>query len=180
MIPRRTSDPGHPGLPAYALLLTLALLFLHPAVSRAEGKVGFIDPVRVLAESRLGKLAKRDLARARLEKEKALQRSQEKLAALESGVPLPTPNGPPAPASAEAIAAQRDAATRLRSEIGQDLDQEGKVLLSVVVGHVDRILIDLAKRQGFSIVLKDPDAVAFVAEGYDLTDEVIRILDQGN
>lgn len=161
------------------ILAAFAVLLLCPAQSRAEGKVGFIDPVRVLAESRLGKQAKQDLARAKREKEKALQRSQEKLAALESGAPQPAANGSPSPASAEAIAAQRDLHNRLRSEISQDLDQEGKALLAVVVAHVDRVLNALAKRQGFTIVLKDPDVVAFVDERYDLTDEVIRILDQG-
>lgn len=169
-----------PTPPATALLLVLAILLLGPALSRAEGKVGFIDPVRVLSESRLGKQAKQDLARAKREKEKVLQRSQEKLAALESGVPQPASNGSPAPASAEAIAAQRDLHNRLRSEINQDLDQEGKALLAVVVSQVDRVLSALAKRQGFTIVLKDPEVVAFVDERYDLTDEVIRILDQGN
>ena len=167
----------HRSLAAGALLLALAILFC-PAAARAEGKVGFIDPVRVLNESRLGQLAKRDLARARHEKEKVLQRSKDKLAALESGVPQPSPESSPAPASSEAIAAQREQYSRLRSEISQDLDQESKALLAVVVGHMDRVLDAVAKRKGFSIVLKDPGVVAFVEPNYDLTDDVIRVLDQ--
>jgi outer membrane protein len=168
----------HPSLAACALLVALVILFC-PAAALAEGKVGFIDPVRVLNESRLGKLARRDLARVKREKEKTLQRSQEKLAAMESGVPQPSGEGSPAPASPEAIAAQRERHNRLRSEISQDLDQESKSLLAVVVDRVDRILESLAKRKGFSIVLKDPNVVAFVDPQYDLTDDVVRILDQG-
>ena len=172
------------GLPGGALApllgLALALLLLCPATSRAEGKVGFIDPVRVLNESRLGRLAKLDLVRAKQAKEKLLLKSQERLIALESGVPQPSPDGPPAPASDEAIAAQRDLHNRLRKEVSLDLDQESKILLAVVVSHMDRVLDALARRKGFSIVLKDPAVVAFVDPPYDLTDDVIRILDQGN
>lgn len=169
-------------IPAPRALLALAVftaLLLAPVPGRAEGKVGFVDPVRVLNESRLGKIAKRDLARAKGEKEKVLQRSQEKLAALESGLPQPAADGTRTPASPKAIEAQRDRHNRLRSEINQDLDQESQTLLAVVVAHVDRVLEAVAKRRGFSLVLKDAGVVAFVDPDYDLTDEVIRTLDQG-
>ncbi|MEW5772039.1 MAG: OmpH family outer membrane protein [Thermodesulfobacteriota bacterium] len=182
MIFRRCpATPGRiPSGRALLVLAALAALLLFPAPGRAEGKVGFIDPVRVLNESRLGKLAKRDLARAKREKEKVLQHSQERLAALESGLPQPSADGTMSPASTKAIEAQRDRHNRLRSEISQDLDQESQALLAVVVANVDRVLEALAKRRGFTLVLKDANVVAFVAPDYDLTDDVIRTLDQGN
>lgn len=168
-----------PGPCAALLLLALAALLLAPAPCRAEGKVGFIDPLRVLAESNLGRLAKRDLVRAKREKEKVLQRSQERIAAMESGLPQPSVNGGQTPASPKTLEEQRAQHNRLRSEINQDLERESQELLAIVVTRVDKIMETLPKRKGFTMVIKDPNVIAFIEPAYDLTDDVIQALNSG-
>jgi outer membrane protein len=42
----------------------------------------------------------------------------------------------------------------------------------------DTIMKQLAAQQGFTLILTDPESIGYVDKSVDITDQVIRILDQ--
>ena len=62
------------------VLLMLALLA--PRAAQAQQRIGFVNPQRVVNETRIGQMAKSDLARYVAEKDRAVRESAAQLAAL--------------------------------------------------------------------------------------------------
>ncbi len=156
----------------------LALLALLPAVAQAQQKIGFVNPQRVVNETRLGKMAKADLARYVAEKERLAKESAAQVAVLRKeadGVAL----------SAAERNRREDAYRRksrmhetLLQENSRDIKAEEAKLLQYVMRRADSVLEDIGKKGGYAMIITDPAAVGYVDKANaDLTERVIRELD---
>lgn len=155
------------------------LLFAGSAAAQAS-KVGFINPQRIVSESKVGRVAQEDLARLGEEKDRrvreqlaVVQALQEK---LDSGQ-LP-------------LAEQQSVEKTLRVEVREyedlvqnsnlDIQGEERRLIQFVMRQADSILQRIAQEGGFTMILTDPEIIGFVVDSMDITDRVIRELDALN
>jgi outer membrane protein len=160
-----------------AMLAGLAFLAA-PLPALAQQKIGYVNPQRVVNETRLGQTAKADLARYVAEKDKLAKESASALAKLRKEVE--------APGLAPAERAKREEAMRhkagqheqLLQENARDIKAEEAKLLQYVMRRADAVLEDLGKKGGYAIIFTDPNAVGYVDKAsVDLTERVARELD---
>lgn len=162
---------------ALAALSLISLVFV-PVQAFAQQKVGFVNPQRVVNETRLGQMAKADLARYVAEKERLAKESAAQVAVLRKeaeGVAL-----------SAAERTRREEAYRRRSrqhetllqENARDIKAEETKLLQYVMRRADSVLEDIGKKGGYAIIITDPSAVGYVDKAStDLTERVARELD---
>ena len=162
---------------ALVALLLISFAFV-PAQAFAQQKVGFVNPQRVVNETRLGKMAKADLARYVAEKDRLAKESAAQVAVLRKeaeGVAL-----------SAAERTRREEAYRRKSrqhetllqENARDIKAEEAKLLQYVMRRADSVLEDIGKKGGYAIIITDPSAVGYVDKASaDLTERVARELD---
>jgi outer membrane protein len=156
----------------------MLVFLLVPLAALAEQKIGFVNPQRVVNETRLGQSAKADLARYVAEKDRLAKESAAQVATLRKE------------AEAHGLTAQdrakredllrRKAAQheQLLSENARDIKTEEARLLQYVMRKAEAVLEDLGKKGGYAIIFTDPAAVGYVDRAsVDLTDRVARELD---
>lgn len=156
--------------------LVLLAAFASPAW--AEQKIGYVNPQRVVNETRLGQSARADLARYVQDKERAARDSaaqvtQARREAEATGL------------SAQEKARREDTLRRkaaqhetLLAENARDIKAEEGRLLQYVMRRAETVLEDMGKKGGYSLILIDPNAVGYVDKAsVDITDRVVRELD---
>ena len=149
---------------------------LLPVPGRSQGRVGFIDPYRIVAESEMGKIARRDMARIREQKQKYIRRSLDAIKAMKAGL---TPGNATDPDSDyEALREKYEQHNQLVAAVNRELEQENETLVRLIIARADKILTRLAKDKGFVLVIKDPGVVGYLDPDADLTDLVIRELNR--
>jgi outer membrane protein len=162
-------------------ILFLSVIFsflIAPLPAFAQQKIGFVNPQRVVNETRLGQTAKADLARYVAEKDRLAKESAAQVATLRKE------------AEARGLSAQdrakredqlrRKAAQheQLLSENARDIKAEETRLLQYVMRRAEAVLEDLGKKGGYAIIFTDPAAVGYVDKAsVDLTERVARELD---
>jgi len=67
---------------------------------------------------------------------------------------------------------------RLVSDVKEDILREDRELVSIILQKADGVLKKVAKRGNFAIILKDASAIGYVDPKVDITDAVIKELDQ--
>ncbi|GAB6125172.1 OmpH/Skp family outer membrane protein [Humidesulfovibrio idahonensis] len=160
---------------AVCALLSLAVW---PCAAQAQQKIGFVNPQRVVNETRLGQMAKADLARYVAEKDRVARESASQVAILRRE----------AEASGLTVAerAKREDAYRRKAgqhemlvqENARDIKAEEAKLLQYVMRRADAVLEDIGKKGGYAIIFTDPSAVGYVDKAsVDLTERVARELD---
>jgi outer membrane protein len=164
---------------ALLLLLAAILGFISiPRAALAQQKIGFVNPQRVVNETRLGQTAKADLARYVAEKDRASRESAAQLAALRKEAEA-------SGLSAQERARREDIMRRkaalheqLLAENARDVKNEEAKLLQYVMRRAESVLEDIGKKGGYSVILTDPAAVGYVDKAsVDITDRVVRELD---
>lgn len=160
------------------LVLALVLLSAFASTALAEQKIGYVNPQRVVNETRLGQSARADLARYvqdkdRVARDSAAQVTQARREAEAPGL------------SAQEKARREDILRRkaaqhetLLSENARDIKAEEGRLLQYVMRRAEAVLEDIGKKGGYSIILIDSTAVGYVDKAaVDITDRVVRELD---
>jgi outer membrane protein len=162
---------------ALAALICLAALAV-PA--RAEGKVGFLHPQRVLNESKIGKAAQEDLARFAQEKDRVLRTRTQEIQAEQKKLQETAATDPDAPRKQEALRLKYQQQDRLIQESNEEIRMEEQRLARYVMQKADAVMKQIAAQQGFTIILTDPEAIGYIDASADITDQVIRALDQAS
>lgn len=158
-----------------AVLLGLALLIASvPAL--AEEKIGFVNPQRILDESRLGKTAQADLARLGQEKDRQIRDSARAINEYKGKLGGSGLSGSDQRVLDAKLQAQYEKHDRLVNESNEDIRLEEARLIHFVMQHADESLRAVAKKHGFSMILTDPDVIGYIDPSVDVTDEVIQDL----
>jgi outer membrane protein len=132
----------------------------------------------VVNETRIGQMAKADLARYVAEKDRVARESAAQVATLRRDAE--------ASGLAPAERARREELYRrkaglhetLLQENARDIKAEEAKLLQYVMRRADAVLEDIGKKGGYAIIITDPAAVGYVDKAsVDLTHRVARELD---
>lgn len=161
-----------------AVLTVLIGLAALAAPARAESKVGFLHPQRILNESKIGKAAQEDLARFAQEKDRGIRARTQEIQAEQKKLEAAGSTDPDAPRKAEALRLKYQQQDRLIQESNEEIRLEEQRLARYVMQKADAIMRQIATRQGFTMILTDPEAIGYVDPAMDITDQVLRALDQ--
>ena len=156
-----------------SLWLAAALVLLAvPALAQAS-KVGFVNPQRIINESKIGKIAQEDLARLGKEKDRRVRQALDKVNKLQEGLKE----------DALSVSEQQSRETELRTTVrdyeqlvqnsNQEIQNEERQLIRFVMRRADSILKGIAKERGFTMILTDPEIIGYVDGSMDITDRVI-------
>ena len=162
----------------YAILAALICLAALAVPAQAENKVGFLHPQRILNESKIGKAAQDDLAHFAQEKERVIRTRTQEIQAEQKKLQASAATDPEAPRKQEALRLKYQQQDRLIQESNEEIRVEEQRLARYVMQKADAIMKQIAAQQGFSIILTDPEAIGYIDPSVDITDQVIKALDQ--
>jgi len=158
------------------LWLSAGLMLLAMPALAQPSKVGFVNPQRIINESKIGKIAQEDLARLGKEKDRRVRQALDKVNRLQEAVK----------ADALSVSEQQSRETELRQAArdyeqlvqasNQGIQDEERQLIRFVMRRADSILKGIAREMGFTMILTDPDIIGYVDHDVDITDRVIREL----
>ncbi|MFO7740449.1 MAG: OmpH family outer membrane protein [Desulfatiglandaceae bacterium] len=147
-------------------------------VSDSEAKVGYINLQRLVTESKLGQDARAVIKGMRQEKENEVLEKMQEIKLMQSQFEIQR--------SKMTLEAQREKIAeiqkankeykRLVADSKEDIAREDRELVAIILEKADGVLREVAKRRKFTIILKDPNVLAFLDEKVDITDEVIKEL----
>jgi outer membrane protein len=161
------------------IFVALLLVFvLTPLPVLAQQKIGFVNPQRVVNETRLGQTAKADLTRYVAEKERLAKESAAQLASLRKEAEATGLSAQDRAKREELLRRKAAQHEQLLAENARDIKTEEAKLLHYVMRRAESVLEDLGKKGGYAIIFTDPAAVGYVDKAsVDLTDRVARELD---
>ena len=159
------------------ILSLAAMVALLAATASAQmSKVGFVNPQRIINESKIGRIAQEDLARLGKEKDRRVREALSLVESLQEALKKDTLS----------VTEQQSAEERLRTAVRDyeklvensnlEIQGEERRLIQFVMRRADSILRDIAREMGFTMILTDPEIIGFVAPAMDITDRVISKL----
>ena len=159
-------------------VFVLVFLILLPNLALAQQKIGFVNPQRVVNETRLGQTAKADLARYVAEKDRLAKESASQVALLRKEFEAPGISAADRAKREELLRRKSAQHEQLVQENARDIKAEEAKLLQYVMRRADSVLEDIGKKGGYAIIITDPNAVGYVDKSsVDLTDRVAHELD---
>jgi outer membrane protein len=146
----------------------------------AEGKIGYIDIQRVLDSSELAKLARADVDNLRQKKERIIQKNIQEIETIRNELRkresvLGDSTLRRERYELEELEKQHQ---RLVAASRYQVEKEERELIAMILRRTGMVLKDVARREGYALVLKSPDAVGYVNPEYDITDQVIGQLEK--
>jgi outer membrane protein len=164
-------------LAAAAVLIVLAGVFLSMD-SRAEGKTGFINLQRLVQNSEAGKQARQELENLRLQKQEQVQESLMELTRLRTEIMTSQAELSPGDLAEKREELERLAKShnRLVEDVKEELQRAQNDLTEEILKMADEALKSVAAKKGYSVILKDPGVIGYLAPEADLTDEVLKQL----
>lgn len=160
------------------LLCVFAALAFAPRLAQAQQKIGFVNPQRVVNETRLGQMAKADLARFVAEKDRVAKESASNLALLRKEVEAKGLSTTEHAKREDQLRRKAHQHETLLQENARDIKSEEAKLLQYVMRRADAVLEEMGKKGGYAIIFTDPAAVGYVDKAsVDLTERVARELD---
>ena len=164
----------------FSIACCVAMLWALCPVSHAEDRVGFINLQRLVNESAMGKTARADIEKMRSEKEAMLKTKLKEINDLKD---LINKEGAKMDAAARRDKAQalnraNKEYQRLVDDAKEDITNEDKELVAIILQKADDVLKRVAKNKKFAIILKDPNAIGYLDPGVDITDDVLKELNK--
>jgi len=158
-------------------ILSIALALVWGSVASAHmSKVGFVNPQRIINESKIGRIAQEDLARLGKEKDRRVRESLAQVEALKEKLE----KGILSVSEEQAMEKTLRLAVREYEKMVEtsniDIQGEERRLIQFVMRRADSILKAIAQEMGFTMILTDPEIVGYVDNSMDITDRVIREL----
>ena len=162
----------------FLLFCLLASALAWPTPCPAEQKIGFVNPQRVVNESKIGQVAQADLNRLGREKDRRIRERAVEINALKKDIASGKLSVTEQRMKEESLRIHYEQYDRLIEESNADLQLEEARLIRFLMRKADKILKDLAVKNGFSLILTDPDSIGYIEKAADITDLVIRELDR--
>lgn len=161
------------------IVVALTFLFSAGAFAAAE-KVGYINLRRLVAESKIGKEAQADIQKLREKKEAVVA---DKLKTINKMRKFLNDSGdklPPSEKRSKIEELQRlyKEYQRMVEDAKEEIVREDRQLVSIILKKADGVLKSVAKKKKFAIILKDPNAIGYLDEDVDITDDVIKELNK--
>lgn len=162
-------------LTAFAAAMTFCS-FLPTAAGAADLRVGFVNTPRVLEEAPQAQAARERLKTEFSPRDQQLVESAKRVKALEDKL---TRDGAVMSEQERTklerdIVAERRELKRSRDEFSEDLNIRRNEELAKLQRQVAQAIVDLAKEQGFDLILEA--GVVYASEKVDMTEEVVQRL----
>lgn len=156
--------------------LLVGLLFASVAAAH-DSKVGFVNPQRIINETRIGRIAQEDLSNLGQEKDRRVRDALDIVDAIRSKLDNPTISPTEETDIEKALRLSIRDYEQLVEASNMDIQGEERRLIQFVMQQADAILRKVALERGFTMILTDPEIIGFVSDSMDVTDRVIRELD---
>ena len=158
----------------------LVLLVAWVAGSPAADKVGYINLQRLVNESKMGKAASADIRKMRAVKEAELNEKLKEINELKASLNNDGKDMAPTVRKNMIESLQRTYKDyqRLLADAKEDIAREDKELVAIILTKADGVLKKVAKKNKYTIILKDPNAIGYLDPGADITDLVLKELNK--
>ena len=159
-------------------LILMGLVWCTP--SYAADKVGYVNLQRLINESRMGKVAREEIQKLRKEKEAALALKLREINMLRDNINKKGDQMDPREKRDKRAVLKRayEDYQRLVNDAKEDILKEDREIVSIILKKADGVLKKVAKKKKFAIILKDPNAIGYLDPSVDITDDVLKALNQ--
>ena len=160
--------------------VVIAVVMLFGMNVYAAEKVGYINVQRIVSNSDMGKEAATEITRMREAENEKIRVLNEELNALKTRF---------AQARQQEDASESDLMTQLETiqlkdkqlqryvaDAKEYLAKKDKELVARILRQIDPLLEQIAKKRNYTIIIKDPNALAYLNPKADLSDEVVSSL----
>jgi outer membrane protein len=164
-------------------LTTILILLVIGGISTticATNEVGYINLDRLVKESNMGKAAMENINKLRKEKQsminRKLQTINETKINLESEADLLKDQEKRD--RVEELNSLIKEYKRMAADAKEEIAKEDRELVAQILKKADGALKKVAKKKKFTIILKDPNAIGYLDESVDITDDVLKVLNK--
>lgn len=159
-------------------LMLMGLVMISSA--HAADKVGYINLQRLVNESNIGKESRQNLQKMRQEKEAALKKKSDEYNVLKDYINnnATTMGEEEKKQKIEELRIAYKEYERLLADAKEDIVREDKELVTIILQKADNVLKNVAKKNKYSIILKDPNAIGYIDPSADITDLVLKELNK--
>lgn len=158
------------------LACLIGTLLFASVASAQMSKVGFVNPQRIINESKIGRIAQEDLARLGKEKDRRVREALEVVDDIKTKLE----------SKRLSVSEEQVMEKNLRLAVREyeklvelsniDIQGEERRLIQFVMRRADSILRQIAQEQGFTMILTDPEIIGYVDNRMDITERVIQEL----
>lgn len=156
-----------------ASLLAAGLVGVLPAADAAETKIGYVNLGQIFDGYVKTKNSDTVLEKKGKQKEAELEGRLNELKKMRENLELINPEA--RESKAREIEEKSDELQRFRNNTARDLRRERDTIAKGLLEEIQRTLVDYAKANGFSLIV-DSQALLYGQEAYDVTDEVLALL----
>lgn len=163
------------------IVLPLILVLMTATTLMAGNKVGYINLQRLVSESVIGKAAMADIERLRKKKQTVISEKLKKINDVK--IDLETQDDLKDEEKKDRIDELNGLIKeykRLVSDAKEEIGKEDRELVAQILKKADSALKKVAKKKKFTMIIKDPNAVGFLDPSVDITDDVLKELDEAN
>ena len=158
----------------------IAAVFLLCGVSYAEQKVGYINLQRLVNESKMGEAAKKDIEKLRMQRQTTVNNKLTEVNKLKdllekSGKGMSAKERKDVTESLQKVYKEYQ---RLLADAREEITREDRELVAVILEKADGVLKAVARKQKYTMILKDPNTVGFLDPSVDITDDVVKELNK--
>jgi len=159
---------------------SIFLVFGLSSASYSADKVGYINLQRLVNESEMGKAARVDIQKMRQDKEAELKAKLQEFNNLRALLNKDGDTMDPAEKRKKIQELNRayKENQRLLADAREEIANEDRGLVAFILEKADGVLKSVAKKNNYSIILKDPNAIGYLDPSVDITDEVLKELNK--
>ena len=162
-----------------ALLLAAGCLALALPAGAAD-RVGYINISQLVRDSQMGKEARAELEATRRQKEQAVEIKGRTLKLLREELNTAGAQMGEVEKRQKIDALQKiyKEYQRLVADAKDEILQQDRDLVARILKQADGVLKEVARKQKFAIILKDPNAIGYLDPEADITQAVLDALDK--
>ncbi|HFC6394989.1 OmpH family outer membrane protein [Neisseria bacilliformis] len=153
----------------WAAALAAAACLAAPAAAESVRKLGFIDVDRVYRESKQAQSIQAKLDEEFAPRQKRLEQMQQEAAGLERKAAAA--KGKARDGLLADLQRRNQTLRGEQAKLAEDYDLRRNEEFAALQRNADRVMIDLAKKEGYDLIVHD---VIFINAKFDITDKVIR------
>ena len=152
--------------------------FCATCAAKAGYKVGYIDLKRLVKESGMGKAARKEIEVLTQEKEKAAIEKLQKIQQIKSELD-----------KENALLAENKKREKLQqlqnlnknykrfiSDSKEEITQKDRELVALILKNATESIKAIAKKGGYTLIIKDPNVLGYLDPKVDITDDVLKRL----
>jgi outer membrane protein len=149
--------------------------------SDTEAKVGYIDLQRLVKESEMGAEARKEIEILRQQKEKDIFEKMQEIERLKSELAAEGKSLHEEEKRQKLLQLQQfnKEYQRMVSDAKEEIAREDRELVAEILKRAERIIKTVAEQRRYAIILKDPNVIGYLDPKVDITEIVIKAMNNG-